>query len=87
MRRFLIIAAMFAAPALGQSEFLKGAELQAEVEKLCAEGCIVFSPAEVEALQKALMEKAVADMLRVYDEGKALGLKTCRNYIVYRDAQ
>lgn len=84
MKRILLVAAMFAAgPSFAQSEYLQGDALKAEVERLCEHGCIVFSPAEVEALQKAILEKMLADQVQAYEQGKKLGALSCRNAISF----
>lgn len=70
-----------AASASAQSEYMKGDDLQAEIKRVCDGGCIVFSPAEVEQLQKAIAAKMAEDMERAYQAGKAASDLTCRNKI------
>lgn len=82
MRRLLLAAVIAAGPALAEpSEFLKGAELQAEVAKLCADGCIVFSAAEIEALKANIAAHIRAQQDAIFAAGQARANETCRNRI------
>ena len=76
-----LVAAGFSMSASAQSEYMKGDDLQAEIKRVCDGGCIVFSPAEVEELQKAIARKMAEDMERAYQAGKAASDLTCRNKI------
>lgn len=79
-----LILALAAVSASAQSEFMTGEALQKEVAKLCDHGCIVFSPAEVEALQQAIVRQMAADLERAYREGKAASDLVCRNKTAHR---
>ena len=82
MRRLIIaLAAGFAMSASAQSEYMKGEALQAEIKRVCDGGCIVFSPAEVEALQLAIVQKMAQDLEQAREQGKAASDLTCRNKI------
>jgi hypothetical protein len=83
MKRIIaaLAAAGFATFAVAQSAYMKGDDLQAEIKRVCDEGCIVFSPAEVEALQLAIVRQMAADLERAYQAGKDASDLTCRNKI------
>lgn len=82
MRRLIVaLAAGFVVSASAQSEYMKGDELQAEIKRICDEGCIVFSPAEVDVLQRAIVAKMAQDLAMAYEQGKAASDVKCRNKI------
>lgn len=62
--RLAVIAAVLCAACFSvssQDQFLMGAQLQAEIDKSCAEGCITFNRTEAQTfmdrLQMILMQK------------------------------
>lgn len=79
-----LAAAGFAMSASAQSEYMTGEALQAEIKRVCDGGCIVFSPAEVEALQRAIVAKMAQDLVQAYEQGKAASDLTCRNKVSYQ---
>lgn len=83
MLRFIafLCMALLTCIAPAQSQFLRGDELQAEVKKLCDEGCIVFSPAEIEALKQAVEAEIQRQRQIAYEVGKL----TCRNAISFKE--
>jgi hypothetical protein len=81
MRYLIALAAGFAMSAHAQSEYMTGEALQAEIKRVCDGGCIVFSPAEVEALQLAIVQKMAQDLAQAYEQGKAASDVKCRNRI------
>lgn len=80
--RYLIAAlAGLSMSAQAQTEYMTGEALQAEIRRVCDSGCIVFSPAEVEALQLAIVQKMAQDLEQAREQGKAASDVTCRNRI------
>lgn len=81
MKLFILLAlALLAGPALAQdSALLKGDALQAEAEKNCAGGCILFNAQEIEAFQ-ALLDAAIqAREQAAYQMGLQQGATACRD--------
>lgn len=82
MKYLILIAALISGCAVAEpSEYLTGDALQAEVSKLCSSGCIVFSPAEIEALQAAIRQEVAQRQQATFDAGKASEKEICRNAI------
>jgi hypothetical protein len=79
MKRAILLAALLAAgPAMAQdTPFLKDAALNAEVARNCADGCLVLSPAEAEAL----MAQVQAMVLQREQRAFQAGAKSCRNAV------
>ena len=86
MKQFLVLAAFICGTAhADQAQYLKGEALQAEVQKLCADGCIVFNASEIAQLQANIEAHVRAQMEAAYAAGKAAGKTSseemCRNKI------
>ena len=78
MRRLTIAAFLAVSGAVAEDgPFLKGAALQAEIERNCAQGCIVFSP--VEALE--LQAQIDAFVKSKTEERYRAGQLSCRNAV------
>jgi hypothetical protein len=81
MRYLIAVLAGLSLSAWAQSEYMRGEALQAEIKRVCENGCIVLSPAEVEALQLAIVQKMAQDLAQAYEQGKTASDVTCRNRI------
>lgn len=82
MRKLLLAALIAAGSAMAEdSPFLKGEAMAAEVAKNCADGCVVLSPAEAEALTLSIQEMVDEREQRAYDAGRKHEYESCRNRI------
>jgi len=86
-----LIAALLTAGAVAaeppREEFMQGDVLQAEITRVCADGCIVLSPDEAKAMREhinTLLRQATA---AAFKAGKRASDETCRNRIFYRESQ
>jgi hypothetical protein len=63
------------------AQYLQGDALQAEVSKSCAGGCIVFAPAEIEAIQAQFNAELQRRTKAAFEAGMKQGNLSCRNAI------
>jgi hypothetical protein len=78
MKSVLLAALLAAGPAVAQNQFLQGEDLQKEVARNCAYGCVVLSPEEVAQIQ-AFMTAAMHSMAQeVYEAAKQEAAQSCK---------
>lgn len=74
-----ILAFLFPLVAFaGDDPFLTGQELQAEVARNCAGGCVVLSRAEVAQLYRSIEAMRQELYLEAFKDGVAEGKSSCR---------
>lgn len=77
----ILLMAIWPKPAHGQDPYLTGDALQAEVLRLCGDGCVVFNREEAAQLWQGLGRMLTERAQEAYDLGKADQRSRCASLV------